>query len=52
MDRSVTDSPGQTSGQRGEPLGEVIANVAQVWTVRKRLLYLFLRDENNRRAFA
>jgi hypothetical protein len=32
MNRSVTDSPVQTIGQRGEPLGEVIANVAQFWT--------------------
>jgi hypothetical protein len=32
MNRSVTDSPVQTIGQRGEPLGEVIANVVQFWT--------------------
>ena len=32
MNRSGTDSPIQTIGQRGEPLGEVIANVAQFWT--------------------
>jgi hypothetical protein len=32
MNRSVTDSLVQTIGQRGEPLGEVIANVAQFWT--------------------
>jgi len=29
MNRSVIDSPVQTIGQRGEPLGEVIADVAQ-----------------------
>src|SRR5271155_5592062 len=29
MNRSVIDTPVQTIGQRGEPLGEVIADVAQ-----------------------